>query len=109
LIRVVFNSDMSEVPRSDGRPVDIFIDDQGTDGNGLDENWTGYVNATKTIQGSSSCRWGALPGDVVNLRNDLSYFGSNWANNAQQFDGQIDWVTWQPLANYTGVDDDPYS
>jgi hypothetical protein len=108
-IRVVFNSDKSDLAGSNGTPVDIFIDDQGT--TGLDDGsqqWTGYKNASKGIKGSSSCRWGALPGDYIELRtdNDAS-IGSNWNNTAQQFDGEIDWVTWKPVADYSGVDDLP--
>jgi hypothetical protein len=105
-IKVVFNSDKSNVATgSNGIPVDIFIDDLGEDGNGLNENWTGYKNATRSINDSSSCRWGSLPGDFINLRADTSHIGSNWNNGAQNFEGQIDWVTWSPVADYTGVND----
>jgi predicted CXXCH cytochrome family protein len=121
LIRVVFNSDKSNVSGSNGTPVDIYIDDQGTDAHLYEANpdpgnptlnpdyeqWAGYKNATKRIRGSSSCRWGALPGDVINDTSDSSHIGSNWNHAAQLFEGQIDWVTWQPVADYTGVTDGP--
>jgi hypothetical protein len=119
-VKVVFNSDKSDVPLSNGTPVDVFLDDQGADGlNAVNptpgepelnpdyEQWAGYVNATKTINGSSSCRWGSLPGDFIEFRSDTSHIGANWSNAAQHFEGQIDWVTWQPIADYTGVDDPP--
>jgi hypothetical protein len=117
-IRVVFNSDKSDVAGSDGTPVDIFIDDKGTTGaDDASQQWIGYRNATKSINGSSSSRWGALPGDVINLNPVFnnpapgtlanSVIGANWNNGAQHFDGQIDWVTWMPFADYSGVNDSP--
>ncbi len=107
LIKVVFNSDKADLVGSNGTPVDIFIDDQGEDGLGLNENWIGYKNATRPINGSSSCHWGALPGDYIRLIDKSSHIGSNWNNAAQNFDGQIDWVTWKPVADYSGLDDLP--
>ncbi len=119
-IRVVFNSDKANLAASNGTPVDIFIDDQGADGlnspnptpgdpslNPSYEQWPGYANASKSINESSSCRWGALPGDFIEFRSDSSHIGSNWANSGQQFAGRIDWVTWKPVADYVGVDDPP--
>ncbi len=121
VIRVVFNSDKYLVPGSDGTPVDVFIDDQGADGADLPnpdpdnpgdnpdyEQWPDYENATKKINESSSCRWGSLPGDIIEFRNDSSHIGSNWNNAAQWFEGQIDWLTWKPVADYVGVDDPPH-
>ena len=115
LIKVVFNSDKADVAGSDGTPVDIFIDDLGTDGSnktvadGGDENWPGYKNATVAINESSSSRWGALPGDSIQLHyNRQSTIGAaSGATHAQGFEGQIDWVTWKPYADYSGVDDSP--
>jgi predicted CXXCH cytochrome family protein len=107
LIRVVFNADKSGPPGSDGTPVDIFIDDQGPNGDDVGENWPGYVNVTKSINESSSCRWGALPGDWIESRSETSHIGASWNNN-QPFEGQIDWVTWEPIADYSGVDDPPH-
>jgi hypothetical protein len=60
----------------------------------------------KTINESSSCRWGALSGDVIEFRSDTSHIGSSWSH-AQRFEGQIDWVVWEPVADYKGVDDVP--
>jgi hypothetical protein len=107
LIKAVFNSDKVDVPGSNGTPVDIFIDDLGTDGTGLNQAWEGYLNATKNINGSSSSRWGALPGDTIEFRDDTSHIGSNWNNSAQLFEGQINWVSWKPWADYSNVDDQP--
>ncbi|MFC1713269.1 hypothetical protein ACFL6S_06370 [Candidatus Poribacteria bacterium] len=103
-IKVVFNSDKGP---NYGTPVDIFIDDQGTDGQDSDEQWPGYVNATATINESSSCQWGSLPGDVINDRADSFHIGANWNSTVHFFAGQIDWVTWSPVSDYSGVDDVP--
>jgi hypothetical protein len=119
-IKVVFNSDKSDVAGSNGTPVDIFIDDQGE--NGLNEpnptpwdptlspeyeQWPGYVNATLMINECSSCRWGALPGDFLELRDDTAHIGAAWSHN-QPFEGQIDWIVWEPIVDYSGVDDPPH-
>ena len=118
---MVCNSDKSDVPGSNGTPVDIFLDDEGADGlnaanptpgdptaNPDYEQWPGYVNASVPINGSSSCRWGALPGDVIEFRDDSAHIGANWNHAAQLFEGQMDWVTWEPVADYSGVDDPPH-
>lgn len=103
-IRVVFNSDKGA---NYGTPVDIFIDDQGTNGDNADENWPGYINATKTINGSSPCKWGSLPGDFIEIRDESFHIGANWNAATHYFDGLIDWVSWQPVADYSGVNDLP--
>jgi hypothetical protein len=130
-IKVVFNSDKSAIPGSNGTPVDIFIDDQGT--NGLNEEnpnpedptqfpdheqWAGYINASKSINQSSSCKWGALPGDFIALEDQPTYIGSPPNHDVCSdpdpvscnglFKGLIDWVTWKPVADYEGVDDPPH-
>jgi len=89
---------------SNGTPIDIFIDDLGSNGDDIGENWPGYVNAAMSINGSSSGRWASLPGDFIQFRRETSHIGASW-NHAQPFAGQIDWITWLPIANYSGVDD----
>jgi predicted CXXCH cytochrome family protein len=114
-IRVVFNADKLTIPGSDGTPVDVFIDDQGEDGQSelATELWPGYVNASKTINESSSCKWGALPGDVIATEDQASHIGApppaaDGTHNALHlFKGQIDYVAWSPGADYSGVDDLP--
>jgi hypothetical protein len=76
-------------------PVSIYIDDQGEDGDGVGELWSGNANATKTINESSSCRWGALPDDYIALEDQPTFIGSS-PGYSQLFSGQIDWVTWAP-------------
>ena len=104
LIKVIFNSDKAGSPGSNGTTVDIFIDDQGPDGDDVGENWSGYINASRSINESSSCKWGALPGDFIEFRDETSHIGASW-NHSQPFAGSIDWVTWQPFADYSGLDD----
>jgi predicted CXXCH cytochrome family protein len=106
-VRVVFNSDKPNIP------VDIFLDDQGTDGvaepsAGAGELWSGFRNVAKpNPEDSSSCKWGALPGEELGILDRSSHIGANWNTGAQLFEGEIDWVTWNPLADYSGVADPP--
>ncbi len=107
-IRVVFNSDKPNFP------VDIFADDQGTDGvaeplAGAGELWSGFKNIART-EPEDGCKWGALPGDFIETRDEFTYLGSPWSssNATHLFKGLIDWVTWSPIADYTGVDDPPH-
>jgi hypothetical protein len=77
--------------------VDIFLDDQGI--TGLDDPtqlWEGYVNASQSIQESSSCKWGSVPGDYMAAENQASYIGTPPNHAATHlFDGEIDWITWK--------------
>ena len=127
-IRVVFNSDKSSAAGSNGTPVDIFLDDGGADGlntpnptpgdptqNPDYEQWSGYVNASRTINESSSCKWGALPGDFVRTIDKFTSIGDNLNHTDIPGDtwdlmlkGKLDWFVWQPAADYTGVDDAPH-
>lgn len=114
-IKVVFNSDKSGISGSTGVPVDIFADDQGTDGADSGELWSGYQNVSQTINESSTCRWGALPGDFMAAEAQVSFVGDNFAHNDipgntnnQLFKGAIDWLTWKPVADYGGVDALPH-
>ncbi len=92
-IKVVFDSD-----KPDGPPVDIYMDDQGPNGNDVGENWSGYVNASMTINESSSCKWGALTGDFIASEDQISYIGTPPNHNSViLFKGLIDWITWKPV------------
>jgi hypothetical protein len=103
---VVFNSDDLI------SPVYIFLDDQGETGlDDVTQLWDGYVNATvdPPIQGSSSCRWGAVPGDYIATENQPAFIGtprppgSGIHAKTHIFDGDIDWVIWKPIADYSDV------
>ena len=113
-IRIVFNSDKANIAGSNGTPVDIFIDDQGPNGDDLGENWAGYLNTSDSITGSASCKWGALPGDYLERRDTKDVFiGDDWKHpegvdgNNEAFKGKIDWFEWKPYADYVGVDGAP--
>ena len=102
-IRVVFDSDKARIP------VDIWADDQGTDGAGTGELWSGYRNiAYPNPEDSGSCKWMSQPGDEIAAESQLTYIGAP-PNHAPQvlFKGLIDWVVWKPFADYNGVDDPP--
>ncbi len=107
-IKVVFNTNKAFIAGSDGTPVDIFVDDQGTAGDDAGELWAGYINASQSINDSSTCQWGALPGDYI-AREDQPFFIGSAPSTAynQRFTGAMDWVKWKPVADYSGVDDLP--
>jgi hypothetical protein len=76
--RGLFDSDKCNITGANGTPVDIFVDDQGE--TGLDdatEQWSGYINVSKSINGSSPCRWGALPGDYTRIIDRFTAIGDN--------------------------------
>ncbi len=99
-MRVVFSSDKLTAP------VDIFLEDLGTDGAGADQAWSGFRNASQSIQDSSTCQWGALPGDYIVLEDQATYIGTNPSHNADfMFAGLIDWIQWRSEADYDGLDD----
>jgi predicted CXXCH cytochrome family protein len=108
-IRVVFNSDKPHIP------VDIWADDQGTDGSGAGELWAGYINiALPDPENSGGCRWMSQPGDEMATENQMTFIGDNpnhndipGTQNNQLFKGLIDWVIWKPVADYSNVDGPP--
>ncbi len=108
-MRIVFNSDKSGISGSNGNPLDIFVDDLGTDGVDTDEVWSGFINiAMPDITDSSSCKWGALPGDYIQSLEGATYIGSPPnQNDLFMWEGLIDSMSWKSGADYTGVDDGP--
>ncbi len=109
-VRIVFNTDKSR------NPVDIFGDDQGTDGNGAGELWTGYKNIAKSDpEDSAGCKWAALPGIEMKTLDRYLFIGDNCchtdvqgAANNSIFKGKVDWFSWKPVVDYSGVDDPPH-
>ncbi len=108
-IKVVWNSDKSGgIANQPYVQADIFIDDEGTDGLGTGENWTGYRNATNATQSYLDAARILYTGDEITRANSVFAIGVNSNNNANNlFNGQIDWITWEEIADYTGVDDPP--
>jgi hypothetical protein len=109
-IRIVFNTDKTR------NPVDIFADDQGTDGNDTGELWTGYKNISKPDpEDSAGCKWAAIPGIEMKTLDRYLFIGDNCCHGDVQgaanngiFKGKIDWFSWKPVADYSGVVDPAY-
>jgi hypothetical protein len=88
--------------------ADIFLDDEGTDGAGSGENWAGYRNATNANQTYVDATRQLYTGDEITAVNGPFAIGVNINNHANNlFNGLVDWVSWQGVADYTGVDDPP--
>ncbi len=108
-VKVVWNSDKAGgTPGAHFVPADIFIDDEGTDGNGAGEAWTGYRNATNAAQSYLPSNQQFYTGDTITSVSGPFAIGVHVNNNANlRFNGLIDWITWQGSADYSGVDDPP--
>ncbi|HEC16234.1 MAG TPA: hypothetical protein ENI99_06625, partial [Sedimenticola sp.] len=110
-IKFVFNS--MKTPGDQGiAPVDIWLDDQGPEGDDAGEAWAGYVNATVyRVSDYNSCAWGPLGGDFGTEADENAAIGDNLkhmdqgVSDVQMLDGLIDWLSWSPDADYSGVDD----
>ena len=90
-------------------PADIYVDDQGTDGVGTAENWSGYINCTDSDQSQLTDERKLYTGDTITVANGDFVIGANVNNHTRNvFNGLIDWIMWQDVADYTGVDDPPY-
>jgi predicted CXXCH cytochrome family protein len=113
-IRIVFNTDKPRLA------VDIFADDQGTDGGDSGELWSGYKNVSRPDpEDSSACKWAAIPGLVMNTEDNTTSIGDNTNHVRPGADdqgdyrnttlkGKLDWLSWKPVVDYSGVDDLPY-
>ena len=109
-IRVVWNSDkLGGVPNQPHAMADLFIDDQGSDGLDTDEYWQGYVNCTNYTQSYLTAEYLSYTGDEVSVADGVFSIGVDVNDHAVGlFNGQIDWVTWEGIADYSGVDAPPY-
>jgi hypothetical protein len=113
-IRIVYNTDKPRLV------VDIFADDQGIDGSDTGELWSGYKNVSRPDpEDSSSCRWAAIPGLVMDTLDKPTSIGDNIVHERPGQDdqgdyrnstlkGKLDWFIWKPVVDYSGVDDSPY-
>jgi predicted CXXCH cytochrome family protein len=76
-------------------PADIYIDDQGTDGAGAGENWTGYINCTDTDQSLKPDASKFYTADQINPASGNFAIGTNRATpTTNLFNGLIDWIRW---------------
>ncbi len=77
-------------------PADIYIDDQGTDGNGAGENWSGYLNCTDTDQSLKTDSFKFYTNDRITSGNGQFAIGANTSSTTNnRFNGLIDWIQWQ--------------
>jgi len=90
-ITVVWNSG-----KIGGIPANIFVDDQGTDGNNNGENWPGYVDTTDSGQLQLTSNKRIYEGDQIMTSDGQFVIGANINNHANNvFDGLIDWLSWK--------------
>jgi hypothetical protein len=84
------------VPGQPFVPADIYIEDQGTDGNGAGRAWVGSANCTKADQGyhGSNNVAKVYTGDVINASDSTFSIGVNASATGNHFNGQIDWIKW---------------
>ncbi|MEW6746809.1 MAG: hypothetical protein AB1486_29055 [Planctomycetota bacterium] len=89
-VKIVWNS-----AKVGGIPCDIYVDDQGTDGNGAGEKWSGFVNATKSDQAYLPEGRKLFEGDVIKKADGYLALGVNVNDQANNvFKGFIDWIRW---------------
>lgn len=74
-----------------GIPVDIYLDDQGEDGAGAGEAWSGLVNCTDSDQSQlDPDRW-LYEGDRIASGGGTQHIGTT-AGHTLTFNGLIDWI-----------------
>jgi predicted CXXCH cytochrome family protein len=94
-VMAVWNSSLGGVPGQFFVPAQIWVEDQGTDGNGAGRSWAGMIDCTKadqSYQGTDDTRklW---TGDTIKKADGTFAIGADAALN-NTFTGQIDWVKW---------------
>ncbi|OGW12475.1 MAG: hypothetical protein A3G93_15375 [Nitrospinae bacterium RIFCSPLOWO2_12_FULL_45_22] len=78
------------------QPADIYIEDQGTDGNGLGKNWTGLINCTDTDQSLKTDSVKFFTNDQITSGSGSFAIGANKDTQTNlRFNGLIDWITWK--------------
>ncbi|MBI5407984.1 MAG: hypothetical protein HZA14_01300 [Nitrospirae bacterium] len=77
-------------------PADIYIDDQGTDGNGAGESWTGYINCTDSDQSLKTDTVKFYTNDKITAGSGSFAIGANKDTlTTLRFNGLIDWIIWK--------------
>ncbi|MBI4744806.1 MAG: hypothetical protein HY776_08355 [Actinobacteria bacterium] len=76
-------------------PANIYLDDQGTDGNGAGERWSGYVDATDADQSQISANRKLYTGDTIKMADGGFRIGANTPSSSNYFYGWIDYVYWK--------------
>ncbi len=112
-VRLVYNAD-----RQGGIPVDIFAEDQGTDGAGANAGWSGFINCTQARIQSEEWRhsegiinkqdpWSPRAHDIIigANQNEKQALGRDASPEAgTDADTLMDWFSYKPVADYTGLD-----
>ena len=77
-------------------PGYIYVDDQGTDGLGTGEYWSGYTDCTDADQSLLPANRHFWEGDEISPADGAMTVGANVNNHANNvFNGLIDWITWK--------------
>jgi hypothetical protein len=97
LVKAVWNTNKpGGIPGQYFTPADIYIDDQGTDGNGAGESWGGYINCTDSDQSLKTDTAKFYTNDYITAVNSSFAIGANTSSTTTlRFNGLIDWVKWQ--------------
>ncbi|MFQ5594815.1 MAG: cytochrome c3 family protein, partial [Anaerolineae bacterium] len=94
-VKAVWDSDIIG-----GIPGKIYVDDQGTDGAGASESWSGYIDCTNSGQTYNDADRQLYEGDEISPSDGEFVIGANVNNHANNvFDGLIDWITWKPIVD----------
>ena len=81
-------------------PMDIFVEDQGTDGNGAGRVWSGLANCTKADQGYNDITGKFFTGDTIIKADGNFVIGADAIPGAAtELNGQIDWLKWYGSAS----------
>ncbi len=77
-------------------PADIYVDDQGVNGDDIGEEWLDYINCTDADQSLKETDAKKFyTGDEIKPNNGNFAIGANRNNPANNlFNGLIDWITW---------------
>ncbi|MBI5230827.1 MAG: hypothetical protein HY876_01555, partial [Coriobacteriales bacterium] len=77
-------------------PAEIYLDDEGTDGLGAGERWSGYVDATDANQSQLTADRKLYTDDKILSESGAFRIGTNTPALSNYFNGQIDWISWSP-------------
>ena len=104
-IRLVWNTDKpGGTPGQFFVPADIFIDDQGTDGNGAGERWSGEANCTKSDQSYHPDASKLYTADEITPSTSAFVLGADINNRTGfVFNGLIDWLTINHISSIHSV------
>jgi hypothetical protein len=74
-----------------GIPADIFVDDQGPNGDDVGENWSDFPNCTNSAQTYLVENQYLWEGDqILGQANDMHIGATH--NHTVRFNGLIDWI-----------------